>query len=139
MNLERLNTVSSNHLLIQIKILKLPCVQEYQVVYMTGNPVGLPIAYANKQFLNDLRIYSDVVRLYPENPQNELFQKYHTFFLRKTETQFLDIFEDKKTKSMLANQAFGTSHEWFKKNGILENSMEAQIEVVPEFNVKPMY
>jgi len=135
-----LNTVIKNRLFIQIEILKIPEKLKHGTAYMDRIPVlNIPIAYINQKLLNNLGIQSNVVKIYPYKKGADLLEEYTTFLLLLTDEPMLKILKDEKTKLLQTKYCIGTSDEWFKQHDIYDESVEAQVEVIPRLDIKPMY
>ena len=133
-------TVTSNHLYIDIDIMRIPFMMERENVCINGTPVfNMPIIYANQDYTDNLGIQSDVVRVYPSKPRVELLHDHTIFLLRRTEKRFITILEDKRTELRKAKDCLATSYDWFETNRIYKKSVEAHVQVFPGLDVKPMY
>jgi len=132
--------VSKNHLLIDVELKKISKMLEYEYACVSGVPIfAFPVAYATHDFLDELDIQSDVVRLYPVKPGSKLFQESTTFVLKRTELLIVDTSKDKKTNLRQPKYCMATSYEWFKINSINKDSIETMVQVVPGLDAKPMY
>jgi len=121
---------------MQVEVFKTLHMLEHDIVYVDNTPALMaPVAYAHQDFLHRLDNQTHVVKLYPSIPGGQLLQEHTTFLLR--EGLILEFF--KKTELRRAKECIVVSYQWFERNSIYTERVEAQVEVVPGFDVKPMY
>jgi len=96
----------------------------------------IPFAYANPDFLKELKISIPIVRVYLRKPSKNVFEEFTYFYILKTDQHFLKINMNDTDARII--ECLGIPYQWFMDNGVRSNYAEAYVKEAPELTLKPL-